>query len=30
MCLIKIIGQIKEIRQQTFTDAKVMGLRKCH
>ena len=27
---IKIIGQSELIRQKTFTDAKVMGLRKCH
>ena len=29
MSTTKIIKQIKVIRQQTFTDTKVMGLRKC-
>ena len=26
----KVIRQIKVIRQEIFTDAKVMGLPKCH
>ena len=30
MLITKIIKQIKVIRQQTFRDTKVMGLRKCH
>ena len=30
MWVIKVIGQIKVIRQETFTNAKVMGLDKCH
>ena len=30
MWLIKIIRQIKIIREKTFTDAKAMSLRKFH